>query len=55
VIIEHPGVGQYYSAVFEDDWNALPPESSGGYREKIAAAAGIIVVLLLIYIRKNRR
>ncbi|MDT8356880.1 MAG: phospholipase D-like domain-containing protein [Methanomicrobiaceae archaeon] len=55
VIIEHPGVGQYYTAVFEDDWDVRPSGSIGGYGEKIAAAAGIIIVLLLIYIRRDRR
>lgn len=55
VIIEHPGAGQYYSAIFEDDWNARASESVEGYREKFVAAAVIVVVLLLIYIRRNRR
>ena len=55
VIIGHPGVGQYYTAVFEDDWDARPSRSNGEYGEKIAAAAGIIIVLLLIYIRRDRR
>ncbi len=56
VIIDHPGVGQYFSAVFEDDWN---PEvrSPGPATDYLKIAVCLLVVAVLLaygYYRRRR-
>ena len=54
VIIDHPGVAQYFLGVFEDDWN--PSTKLPGIKTdylKIAAAAMVIAVLLVIWYRRH--
>jgi cardiolipin synthase len=56
VIIRHPGVGDYYTRVFEDDWNASTTqkfENSGFLR--LAASVLVVLVLILLYISRRRR
>jgi cardiolipin synthase len=56
VIIEHPGTGAYYQAVFLDDWNASsdhPGDEFGGV--KMAIAALVIAILLVWYVFRIRR
>jgi cardiolipin synthase len=60
VILEHPAIGAYYRAVFEDDWNAgasarpLDAAGIGPGEIRIALAAGVLLVLLLLYARRRR-
>ena len=56
VIIEHPGVAQYFLTVFEDDWNntVISPEPKTDYI-KIIIVIVVILLLLVIYYRKHIR
>jgi len=60
VILEHPDIGTYYTAVFEDDWHAgasivpIDPAGIGPGEIRIAIAAGVLLVLLLLYARRRR-
>jgi cardiolipin synthase len=55
VILDHPDIGAYYAAVFEDDWQAgasaapIDPDWA-----RMAMAAGVVLVLLLLYARRRR-
>jgi phosphatidylserine/phosphatidylglycerophosphate/cardiolipin synthase-like enzyme len=55
VIIDHPGVAQYFRAAFEDDWNpaVASPELKTDYVKLIAA--GVLIVLLLVVWYRRRR
>jgi cardiolipin synthase len=56
VIIDHPGVGEYYRAVFEDDWNASAEEpGDGSDQAKIAVAVLMISLLSGWYVFRIRR
>jgi cardiolipin synthase len=56
VIIDHPGVGAYYRAVFEDDWNASAEEpGDGSDQAKIAVAVLMISLLSGWYVFRIRR
>jgi cardiolipin synthase len=56
VIIDHPGVGAYYRAVFEDDWNASSGALAGGIdMSKIAMAVLVISVLSGWYLFRIKR
>ncbi len=55
VIIDHPGVAQYFLGVFEDDWN--PSVKLPGIKTdhlKIAAAVLVIAILLGIWYHRHR-
>lgn len=60
VILDHPAVGAYFSAVFEDDWQARGPTAAfafGGIDPGViraGLAAGVLLVLLLLYARRRR-
>ena len=55
VIIDHPGVAQYFRAVFEDDWNpaVASPKQKTDYVKLIAA--GVLIVLLIVVWYRRRR
>jgi cardiolipin synthase A/B len=55
VIIDHPGVAQYFRAAFEDDWNpaVASPEQKTDY-VKLIAAGVLIVLLLVVWYRRHR-
>jgi cardiolipin synthase len=61
VIIEHPDIGEYFTRVFLDDWNAAAPGNEGGGPGyaidplKIAIAACIVAGLSILYVRRHRR
>ncbi|MDD4567450.1 MAG: phospholipase D-like domain-containing protein [Methanoculleus chikugoensis] len=59
VIVEHTDIAAYYTAVFEDDWDASDGSGANGVREpdriKIAAAACILVALTGLYLYRRRR
>jgi cardiolipin synthase len=58
VIIEHPGVGEYFSGVFEDDWRSGHKEqgSAGGPDYlKIELALGVLAVLAAFFMLRRRR
>lgn len=56
VIIQHQGVGDYYTRVFEEDWNAFAPQRYD-YSEFLrpVASVTVILVLILLYISRRRR
>jgi len=56
VIIDHPGVAQYFLTVFEDDWNntVTSPQPKTDYL-KIAIVIVVILLLLVIYYHKHIR
>ncbi|KQC05081.1 MAG: phospholipase [Methanoculleus sp. SDB] len=55
VIVDHPGVGAYFTAVFEEDWTASAPATGKGVDwTKWAAAAGIVAVLAVLGYRRHR-
>jgi len=56
VIIDHPGVGRYFAAVFEDDWNPAV-RASGPGTDYLKIAIGVLVVAALLvygYYRRKR-
>jgi phosphatidylserine/phosphatidylglycerophosphate/cardiolipin synthase-like enzyme len=56
VIIDHPGVGRYFSAVFEDDWNPAV-RTSGPGTDCLKIAIGVLVIAALLaygYYRRKR-
>jgi cardiolipin synthase len=55
VILESPALGDYFSSVFEEDWNraGAGAGSTGPDMAKLAAA-GLVLVLLAIYYLKRR-
>jgi phosphatidylserine/phosphatidylglycerophosphate/cardiolipin synthase-like enzyme len=55
VIIDHPGVAQYFLSAFEDDWNpaVTSPEQKTDYTKFIVA--GILIALLLVVWYRRRR
>jgi phosphatidylserine/phosphatidylglycerophosphate/cardiolipin synthase-like enzyme len=56
VIIEHPGVAAYFSAVFADDWNSAssdPPDQRPDLL-KIGIAVVVIAVLLSVWLWKRK-
>ncbi len=55
VIIDHPGVAQYFRLVFEDDWNpsTKSPGTTTDYL-KIIVVIAVIVLLILLYCRRQR-
>ncbi len=56
VIIEHPGVAQYFHAVFEDDWApAVRAYEKPVDYLKIAAVIVVIGLLVVLYYRKHLR
>ena len=58
VIIEHSGVGAYFSGVFEDDWKAGRMEAgSGGGTDylKIGLALAVLFVLITVFSLRRRR
>ncbi|WP_067077441.1 phospholipase D-like domain-containing protein [Methanoculleus horonobensis] len=59
VIVEHPEIGAYYAAVFEDDWDASDRSNANGApgpdRIKTAAAACILIALTGLYLYRRRR
>jgi cardiolipin synthase len=55
VIVDHPGVGAYFTAVFDDDWTASAPSAGNGVDwTKQVAAVGIIAVLAVLGYRRHR-
>nr|WP_245249628.1 phospholipase D-like domain-containing protein [Methanolinea mesophila] len=58
VIIEHPGVGAYFSEVFEDDWNSGRVETGGTPRPdylKVGLAFAVLAVLAVYFTLRRRR
>jgi cardiolipin synthase len=58
VIIEHPGVGDYFSEVFEDDWNGGRMESGtaeGPDYLKIGIAIAVLSVLVVGFTLRRRQ
>ena len=58
VIIEHPGVGEYFSGVFEDDWRGGHTEqgaTGGPDYLKIGLAFAVIAVLAVVFMLRRRR
>jgi cardiolipin synthase A/B len=56
VIIDHPGVAQYFREVFDDDWN--PSVKSSPVRTdylKIALVVCVLVLLFVVYYRRHIR
>jgi cardiolipin synthase len=56
VIIDHPGVAQYFLTVFEDDWQGTVklPEQKTDYT-KIVIIIAIILLLLIVYYNRHIR
>jgi phosphatidylserine/phosphatidylglycerophosphate/cardiolipin synthase-like enzyme len=55
VIIDHPGVAQYFRAAFDQDWNpAVAPQEQKTDYTKLIAAGVLIVVLLAVWYRRHR-
>jgi phosphatidylserine/phosphatidylglycerophosphate/cardiolipin synthase-like enzyme len=56
VILESPAIGDYYSSVFEDDWNRAGGKagSSGPDLTRITIAGGVILLLLLLFLWRRR-
>jgi phosphatidylserine/phosphatidylglycerophosphate/cardiolipin synthase-like enzyme len=55
VIIDHPGVADYFLDVFEDDWN--PTVTSPGIKTdylKIAVVVGVLFLLVILYYHRQR-
>jgi cardiolipin synthase len=55
VIIDHPGVADYFLDVFEDDWN--PTVNSPGIKTdylKIAVVVGVLFLLVILYYHRQR-
>ncbi|HEX3001298.1 MAG TPA: phospholipase D-like domain-containing protein [Methanoregula sp.] len=56
VIIDHPGVAEYFTSVFEDDWNpGVTTPNPGTDYAKFAAALVVIVALLGYGYYRRRR
>lgn len=55
VIIDHPGVAEYFTSVFEDDWNPGVRTSNSGADYTKFAAALLVVAALLGYGYYRRR
>ena len=57
VIIEHPGVAAYFSAVFADDWNSASADPQGRRPEflKIGITVMVVTVLLAVWLWKRKR
>jgi cardiolipin synthase len=56
VILESPALGNYYSAVFEEDWNRAGAGAAAPGPDLLkAAAAGLVLILLAVYYLKRRR
>lgn len=55
VIIDHPGVAQYFLLAFEDDWNpsVASPEQKTDYTKFIVAGV-LIVLLIVVWYRRHR-
>jgi phosphatidylserine/phosphatidylglycerophosphate/cardiolipin synthase-like enzyme len=56
VILESPAIGDYYSSVFEEDWNRAADRGgpSGPDLAKFAITGAVILVLLLFLWRRRR-
>jgi len=55
VIIDHPGVGRYFSDVFLYDWNATKSSTGNTDYLKIGIAIAIITGLAFLAVRRYRR
>lgn len=56
VIIDHPGVAEYFTSVFEDDWNpGVKTQGPGTDYAKITAALLVVVALLGYGYYRRRR
>ncbi|NYT05103.1 MAG: phospholipase [Methanomicrobiales archaeon] len=57
VIIDHPGAGAYFAAVFESDWEGSPPQTAGEGvpLDKRLCAVGILALLAVLGYRRHRR
>jgi len=55
VIIDHPGVAQYFRAAFDQDWNpAIAPQEQKTDYTKMMAAGVLILVLVVVWYRRHR-
>lgn len=55
VIIDHPGIAQYYLDVFEDDWNPkVPRQETVQDSLKLLCLATVALFLIILYVRKVR-
>jgi cardiolipin synthase A/B len=56
VIIDHPGVAEYFTAVFDDDWNpGISASGQGTDYAKIAVALFVVGALLAYWCYRRRR
>ncbi len=57
VIIDHPGVGEYYTQIFDDDWEAGKADRGmpGPDLQKIMAAAAVVGLLVLFWMWKRKK
>ena len=57
VIIDHPEVGDYFSRVFEDDWEGegAYPGVAGPDLKKIGIAVAVVVLLVLLWMWRKKR
>ncbi|MCX6693865.1 MAG: phospholipase D-like domain-containing protein [Methanomicrobiales archaeon] len=59
VILDHPGVGNYYTAVFEDDWagggDTAAYPGNEGMSSLLKWGAACVVILILVVIAIKRR
>lgn len=53
IIVDHPGFGAYYTAVFEDDWNAADNKKGENDFVKTAVAGSVLILLLFLYIQRR--
>ena len=56
VILGNPAVGEYFSSVFEEDWNRAGAGTApfGPDPVKLVAAGIVIVILVLLFLRRGR-
>jgi phosphatidylserine/phosphatidylglycerophosphate/cardiolipin synthase-like enzyme len=55
VILESPALGNYYSSVFDEDWERAGSGPAGMDPVKLALAGSVVLILLLLFVWKRRR
>jgi len=57
LIVDHPGVGEYFTAVFESDWDRAGQDGVPGRGPdlvKLAAAALVVASIVIIFHYRKR-